>query len=103
MYRLDSIAILHKTHINRQLTPADILDYIKYGYKADGRFIYTTIKSFGEYYTIPQVKKALQDIPDIYFSNYLEGTFDRKWHYIYEGILLYEDERPKCFFDSKII
>lgn len=100
MYSLRSVAILHRTYINRELTPADILEFLKYGYKEDNRFICVTVRNWGTYPTIKAMKNALKDIPKIYFQTYLESVYDDKYNYIYEGVILEEDGRPICYYNE---
>lgn len=100
MYSLRSVAILHRTYIPRELTPADILEFVKYGYKDDNRFVIVTTQNWGAFPTIKAMKNALKDIPKIYYQTYLESVHDDKYNYIYEGVILYEDGRAICAFNE---
>lgn len=101
MYKLTAVAIMHKSHKYRVMTPADILDYIKYGTRKDERFIFVRVQDFGEFKRCEDALNAIKFIPDVYFSTWFDGAYDDYYHMEYEGILITEDDKPILFYNER--
>ena len=101
MYKLTAVAILHKSHKYRVMTPADILDYIKYGTLANDRFIFVRVRDFGEFTRYEDALNAIRFIPNVYFSTWFSGVYDDYYYMEYEGILITEDGKPTLFYNER--
>lgn len=92
MYSLCSVSILYRTR--REPTPSDILQMVKYGNGKLNRILVTSY--WGIFNNLHDSMEKLKEIPPAQYQHWFYSADE----YLWEGVILYEDGRAVCAFDT---
>lgn len=97
MYRVFSFSMLYQRKGGRMITEPDALDmiYQQSGYKS---FILT--KSWGEFKSLLKAFQAVRQVEPAYYQHYLYGTSIDGDQFIFDGVIIYDDDRPYLVFGT---
>lgn len=95
MYRVFSFSMLYNSSTGRQITEPDALDMIRHERRYRS-FILTN--SWGEYRGLADALQAVRQVPRSHYCHMVVGSTDRYIEFLYEGVIIYEDDRPFLVF-----
>ena len=99
MYAVKAMSLLHKTPRPDFLTPADLLAILKEGGSKDNVTVH--VHTFGVAREWEYARIIYENlIPKQYFQSYLESVHDDKYYYIYDFVVIYEDDHPMVVYNS---